>query len=220
MNSTEYYNWLKKFEKRTTSDDTFTPPKVYDVVREYVHNHIINLDNLNVVRPFYPSGDYTNLSQYDKNSIVIDNPPFSQITKICAFYQQQGVKFFLFAPALTSFSPSAKTMGLTHIIAPADIVYDNGAKVKTSFITNLAPKFKVKACPILHQALLAKQTQKPTLPKYQYSNHVLTVSKLNRLCVAGVEFEISADECVYISKLDSQKTHKKNFIWWWFFNIR
>lgn len=208
MNSQEYYDWLSKFEKRTTSDDTFTPPAVYDVVLDYVHNHVVNLDNLNVVRPFYPNGDYQAV-EYGKNDIVIDNPPFSIITPICKWYQEQGVKFFLFAPAMTTFSPSRKVNGLTHIIAPVSINYDNGANVATSFITNVTPHIKAKTAPNLYKALKAAQQPKASLPQYQYPYNVLMINDLQKLARKGVDFEIPANQCRMISQLDNQKTYKK-----------
>ena len=51
--------------------------------------------------------------------------------------------------------------------------------------------------------------QKPTLPKYQYPPNVLMVNNLNKLCRAGIEFSVSANESFFISQLDSQKSHKK-----------
>lgn len=206
MNSQEYYDWLSKFETKKTTDDTFTPPAVYDVVVDYVNNHIVNLDGLKVVRPFYPNGDYTDLSQYDDNSIVIDNPPFSIMSQICQFYQQHGIQFFLFAPALVVFSAFRLNKGLTAIIASATIEYANGAKVPTNFITNLTPHLTAKTAPELHQAL---QIKKANLPKYQYPANVVMVNTLQKLVKNGLDFEVSADNSCFISQLDSQKASKK-----------
>ena len=91
MTSEEYYNWLSKFEAKKTTDDCYTPPGVYDAVIEYVDKEVISLNGLNVVRPFYPGGDYQKDAQsYDDKTIVIDNPPFSIITPICKFYQENN----------------------------------------------------------------------------------------------------------------------------------
>lgn len=209
MNSNEYYNWLQKFEKRSTSDDTFTPPAVYDVVLDYVNKHILNLDGLTVVRPFYPNGDYQAHAQnYHENTVVIDNPPFSLLAKIIDFYSTNSIKFFLFAPALTVFN-SMRNRDYTAIIAPAKITYDNGAVVDTCFITNLLGDVRAITAPKLYNALKALEQQKPTLPKYQYPPNVLMVNDLNKLCRAGIEFGVGFDESVFISQLDSQKEHKK-----------
>lgn len=211
MNSQEYYNWLNKFEKRTTSDDTFTPPAVYDVVLDYVNQHILNLDDLTVERPFYPDGDYQAHAQnYDENTVVIDNPPFSILSKIIDFYLQNNIKFFLFAPAMTVFSPM-RNLNYTAIIAPSKITYDNGAVVGTAFVSNLCGDVRAMTAPTLYNALTALEKQKPTptLPKYQYPPNVLMTNNLQKLCRAGIEFSVSADESVFISQLDSQKSHKK-----------
>ena len=116
--SQEYYEWLSKFEAKKTTDDCYTPPGVYDAVIEYVGKEVISLDGLNVVRPFYPGGDYQKDAQsYDDKTIVIDNPPFSIITPICKFYQENNIKFFLFCPGLTALSTVATVQGLTVVIA-------------------------------------------------------------------------------------------------------
>ena len=209
MNSKEYYNWLQKFEKRSTSDDTFTPPAVYDIVLDYVDKHILNLDDKTVERPFYPDGDYQAHAQnYDENTVVIDNPPFSILSKIIDFYLQNNIKFFLFAPALTVLSPMRK-LNYTAIIAPAKICYDNGAMVDTAFVTNLCGSVRAMTAPALHNALKALEQQKPKLPKYQYPPNVLMVNSLNKLCQVGIEFSVSADESTFIGQLESQKEHKK-----------
>lgn len=210
MNSKEYYDWLQKFEKRNTSDDTFTPPLVYDIVLDYVNQHILNLDGLMIERPFYPDGDYqTHAQNYDENTVVIDNPPFSILAKIIDFYIANNIKFFLFAPALTVLN-SMINKSCTAIIAPASITYDNGAVVDTCFVTNLCGDVRAMTAPKLYNALNALEQQKPTLPKYQYPSNVLMVNDLKKLCKAGIEFSVSANESVFIGQLDNQKPHKKS----------
>ena len=209
MSSKEYYDWLQKFEKRNTSDDTFTPPAVYDAVLEYVNDHVLNLDGLTVVRPFYPDGDYQAHAQnYDENTVVIDNPPFSLSARIYKFYQEHNIKFFLFAPTMTVFA-SVRNRDCTAIIAPSKITYDNGAMVDTAFVTNLCGSVRAMTAPALHNALKALEQQKPKLPKYQYPPNVLMANSLNKLCQVGIEFSVSADESAFIRQLDSQKSHKK-----------
>ena len=56
---------------------------VYNV-SEYVEKRYgLNRDYF--VRPFYPGGDYENFV-YGENCVVVDNPPFSIISKIIRFY--------------------------------------------------------------------------------------------------------------------------------------
>lgn len=208
MNEQDYYEWLKKFETKKTTDDTYTPPLVYKVVYDYVGNELMPLDGLDVLRPFYPNGDYEAVD-YKDNSIVIDNPPFSILSKICRFYQRRGIRFFLFAPALTAFNLVRGINGVTVIVAPATITYDNGAVIETAFITNLSPNIKVKTAPSLSKALMATQQLKRKMPKYCYPDNVLMISQLQKLCKYNVDFEIMSDECCFIDYLEQQKSFGK-----------
>lgn len=210
MNSQEYFNWLSKFESKYGTDECFTPPAVYDVVLDYVNNHIISLDGLSVVRPFYPNGDYQKEAEnYDDNTIVIDNPPFSILAKIIDYYVANNIKFFLFAPALTVFSPMRKN-DCTAIIAPTEITYANGAVVNTAFVTNTLDGVRAITAPQLYKSLQdLENKEKRKLPKYCYPKNVLMVNELQKLCKAGIEFSIRVSESVWIDSLDSQKPYKK-----------
>lgn len=210
MDSQEYYDWLSKFEKRNTSDDTFTPPAVYDVVLDYVDKHIISLNGMTVERPFYPNGDYqAHAKNYDEKTLVIDNPPFSILSKIIDFYVANNIKFFLFAPALTVFT-TIKKRSATAIICNADIVYDNKARVRTAFVTNLCGDVVVKTAPELYQKFdELNEKNKVNLPKYEYPNHVLTVNRLQKMVKAGIYFEVTKNQCQNVGRLDSQKAYKK-----------
>ena len=133
MGSKTYEEFLDKFEVKKTTDDCYTPKNIYDAVAEYVEKRYeVSKDCF--VRPFYPGGDYENFP-YCENCVVVDNPPFSIISKIIGFYNSRGIKFFLFAPALTLLSPVCD--GYCGIAVGAAITYENGAKVSTSFATNL-----------------------------------------------------------------------------------
>ncbi|OZG51970.1 ParB-like nuclease [Pseudoscardovia suis] len=54
-------------------------------------------DDVPIVRPFWPGADYGRV-EYPGGCVVVDNPPFSILSKIIRFYQAHGVRFFLFAP--------------------------------------------------------------------------------------------------------------------------
>lgn len=132
----DYYEWIRKFEPKTT-DDCFTPPEVWDAVEQFVKKeYAFQVMGLTVARPFYPGGDYEN-EDY-RGCVVIDNPPFSQLSKIVRFYCHNNVKFFLFAPALTMCG-TAPDCDIMRLWTSADITYANGAKVRTGFLTNLEP---------------------------------------------------------------------------------
>lgn len=102
MKSKTYEEFVEKFKPKKTTDDCYTPPVVYDAVAGWVASEYgVNRDNF--VRPFYPGGDYENYD-YGKTAIVVDNPPFSILSKIVDFYISKNVPFFLFAPNLTLFN--------------------------------------------------------------------------------------------------------------------
>ena len=126
---TDHDAFVDKFEAKKTTDDCYTPLDIYNLVVEYVAENF-DLTHKKIIRPFYPGGDFEAVD-YCKNSVVIDNPPFSIISKIARFYIEKSVPFFLFAPHLTLFSAD---MDCTYIIVGASVAYGNGAIVKTSFL--------------------------------------------------------------------------------------
>lgn len=101
------------------------------VAREY------QLRAADFVRPFYPGGDYKRFD-YPDGCVVVDNPPFSLLAEIVAWYMRQGLRFFLFAPTLPLFSSSSSS-SCAALPCGVQITYDNGAQVNTSFLTNLEP---------------------------------------------------------------------------------
>ena len=128
----DYDAFLDKFEAKKTTDYCYTPKEVMDIVINYV-NEKYPLAGKKIIRPFFPGGDFESVD-YTNDMVVIDNPPFSIITKICKYYIANGVKFFLFCPHLTAF---VSDIDCTHIIASADITYENGATIKTAFVSNM-----------------------------------------------------------------------------------
>ena len=129
----EYDAFVKKFEPKKTTDDCYTPHKVYEAVAEWVAREY-KKDRAAFVRPFYPGGNYEEYA-YKESDIVVDNPPFSILSKIVRFYNEHGILFFLFAPHLTLFTNvDDQTTG---IITDNNITYENGANVHTAFLTNM-----------------------------------------------------------------------------------
>ena len=57
-NSEDYQKFLDKFKPVYTTDDCFTPPEVYEAVRKWVLAHYEIPEDREIVRPFYPGGDY------------------------------------------------------------------------------------------------------------------------------------------------------------------
>lgn len=135
----DYDGFVEKFKPKKTTDDCYTPPEVYDVVLKHVRETYNIADDVLIVRPFYPGGDYENYD-YPEGCVVVDNPPFSIFAKILNFYQSRGIRFFLFAPHLTGMYTTLSRNGVTFVCVNVDIRYANGAKVSTSFATNMSPE--------------------------------------------------------------------------------
>lgn len=154
----EYADFLEKFEEKHTSDDCFTPANIYEVVANYVAEKFgVSRDNF--VRPFYPGGDYEHFD-YPADCVVVDNPPFSIFSKICQFYKQNNIKFFLFAPGLTIMSTSAK-YNISAVCVGTTITYNNGAGIGTSFVTNMFETPCIMSEPQLCANLKKSQRREP-----------------------------------------------------------
>lgn len=199
-----YDMFIEKFKPKKTTDDCYTPPQVYDVIADWVCSEY-GVNKENFVRPFYPGGDYENY-EYKPTDIVVDNPPFSIEAQILNFYLERGIKFFLFAPALTLFS-SASAKSCCALCVRANITYDNGAKVPTSFVTNLEDT-AVRSAPSLKR-IIENLNLKKNLPKYKYPPEVLTAFKINYLSEHGVDFRLSRNDLLGIDRLDNQRKFKK-----------
>ena len=91
----DYDGFVEKFKPKKTTDDCYTPPEVYDVVLKHVREAYNIADDVPIVRPFYPGGDYEHYD-YPEGCVVVDNPPFSIFANILDFYQARGIRFFLF----------------------------------------------------------------------------------------------------------------------------
>jgi hypothetical protein len=201
----DYNGFVEKFEVKKTTDDCYTPDDVYKIVLDYVHENY-DLTDKEIIRPFFPGGDFE-IIEYSDNSVVIDNPPFSIISKICRFYISKKIPFFLFAPHLTLFSSN---IDCTHIVVGGNIIYENGANVKTSFLSNMFGNAKIIGNSELYKAFNdLNKRKKANLPKYEYPDHVLTVSQMSYIVERGISFTIDKEHAHHCSVLDDQKLHKK-----------
>ena len=104
----EYRAFVDKFKPKKTTDDCYTPPEIYEVVKNWACREY-GIDPSCIVRPFWPGASYEDYD-YPEGCVVLDNPPFSIITKICTDYMRAGIRFFLFAPYLTNFSGGVLTL--------------------------------------------------------------------------------------------------------------
>lgn len=202
-----YAEFVDKFKPKLTTDDCYTPPKVYDAVLGFVRT-IADIESAEVVRPFFPGGDYQDLGQYPKGCVVVDNPPFSILSKIIRFYCRNGIRFFLFGPGLTLFT--AADCDVTYIISDSNIEYENGAKVRTGFITNLVPDLRIWLCPELRDAIEdAQDGEDKTKRGFVYPDNIVTAATLQTIVKRGVELKIRKRSCRYVGNSESFKQMKR-----------
>ena len=199
-NKNDYEAFVDKFKPKLTTDDCYTPAPVYDAVLAWVRKNC-DIAGCNILRPFYPGGDFEAV-EYGPDDVVVDNPPFSIITPIVRWYTERGIRFFLFAPHLTVFQPGKYC---TSIVCEADVRYENGALVNTSFVSNLFGDTLLMSAPDLYQELEAVQEEKARrLPKYIYPAHVLRVTDVAKYTRRGISFVLRKRDGRFVSKLDLQ----------------
>ena len=216
----DYDGFVGKFEPKKTTDDCYTPPEVYDAVLGYCVERF-GVDPAKAVRPFYPGGDYETF-EYPHGCCVVDNPPFSILSKIVDFYVSRSVPFFLFAPSITCFWPLSRHPGkVTALLCDSDVTYENGARVRTAFLTSLLPGVACESEPALGRlvgdaadAAKARMGIKRAvpLPKYVFPDSVLTAARLQWMAGHGEPLRVMADECVFIRSLDAMMSAGKSGI--------
>lgn len=199
----DYEGFVEKFEAKKTTDDCYTPVEVYNEVLAWVREQC-DLEGCRIVRPFYPGGDYE-MEDYQPGDVVVDNPPFSIITKIVQWYQKKGIRFFLFGPHLTIFQPGKYC---TTVLTKAEITYANGAVVSTSFVSNMLGDWGIIGAGDLTERL-ARLQPKVGLPKYEYPANVISAAMLGKYLKCGITFRIKRDEMEYHATLDAQRQHGK-----------
>lgn len=136
--SETYEAFVEKFKPKKTTDDCYTPPDVYEVVKDFAVTQWWReqKEEPSLMRPFYPGGDYEN-ECYPENAFVVDNPPFSIFARILDFYLERNIRFFLFYDCRSLFSPLRKNRRVSFVISDLAICYENGAGVNTAFVTNI-----------------------------------------------------------------------------------
>lgn len=186
MTAEEYFEWLGKFEKKYTTDECYTPPAVYENIKNYVVK-FFGLEDKTIERPFYPNGDFKKAAEsYDENSVVIDNPPFSRAVEILTYYNSNKISYFLFAN-LKTFLGLIKT-GASIWFAPVTIEYSKGINVATAFVTNL----EEEQCIRLNPDLVIRSTARKKEP-LNYPMNVYNFSHFSRLCRLGLNEVIAVN---------------------------
>lgn len=200
--SPEYAAFVEKFKLKKTTDDCYTPDNIYATVRDWACARY-GIDPASIVRPFWPGGDYERFD-YPDGCFVLDNPPFSFISKIVRFYMRHGVRFLLFAPALSLFT--APESGANYLCCGETITYANGAQVATSFVTSEGD-YLLETVPALNRLLrdadaLNRRKKVKQVRKYSMPPDVATAARLNWLGIHGEAFRVRRSDAVFIRDLD------------------
>ena len=206
----EYAAFVEKFKPKKTTDDCYTPENVFQAVAGWAAREY-SFDEERIVRPFWPGGDYERFD-YPDGCVVCDNPPFSILTQIMNFYNNHGVRFFLFAPSLTV---PIRDFRNCAIVSDSDITYENGAVVRTAFITNMEPEYIMRTAPELHDAVKAEndkneKAKKKHLPKYIYPDAIITAAICQKYAHYGIDFCVRKADAAFIGTLDAQRATGKS----------
>jgi len=203
-NSKSYDEFVDKFKPRHTTDDCFTPSNIYAVVLDWAAKKY-GFDPFCVVRPFCPGGDYQAFD-YAPDDVVVDNPPFSIVSKIVKWYNEHGILFFLFCQGLSPFNLISDKKS-TFISVGTSIIFDNGAKVNVGFVTNMGGDVLFETASDLHDALedvnkqnVSKTSKKVT--KYRHPTETITSCGLNYLTAHHTPFKVSKHDAEFIRNLD------------------
>ena len=208
----DYEAFIKKFEAKKTTDDCYTPQPIYDVILDYVFEKGNLPEDTEIVRPFYPGGDYQ-AEEYPEGCVVVDNPPFSILAKVVSFYASRNIRFFLFAPALTLFSSVASTL-CSKIICGLNITYANKAQISTSFLTNIWGDRAIIVDGDLYKRLEAVNEAKATaqVQKLAYPDCIVTSARLNKIPKQGVSLTIPYEEMRRVTKIGKNDIFGGGFI--------
>ena len=193
-----------------TPDEWYTPPAVYDAVLDYAVDRY-NLQDKHIVRPFIPSGDYQRYV-YDKNDVVIDNPPFSITTKIVNWYIDNNIPFFLFINGLYAVSLSRGLPGKASVIVTNanGSFYNKGSEksIKLGFVTNLEPKNIILRGDATLTNRLNGLVKKKTFKRFRYPANFLKNNDILTALQRNVELQLTTDNCLFEDNLDYHKSQR------------
>lgn len=200
----EYEEWIKGFEVPHTTDECHTPVPLYNALLTYFLKKY-NLKDKNIIRPFYPGGDFENYP-YSEGDVVFDNPPFSLTARIIRFYTSQNIPFIIFLPAQTCLHYAHLC---TLIIPREQMTFSNGARVAVAFATNLTPEIVAESDPELEEVLKKvekERAQKKARPSYDYPPETLSFSKIATFSNAGVPYKLErTNYLIFIKKLNGRE---------------
>ena len=193
-----------------TTDECYTPPAVYDTVLDYAVDRY-HLQGKHIVRPFIPGGDYQKYV-YDKNDVVIDNPPFSITIKIVNWYIDHNIPFFMFINGLYGVSLSRGLSGkATVIVTNANgSFYNKGSEksIKLGFVTNLEPKNIILRGDATLTNRLNGLVKKKTFKRFRYPDNFLKNNDILTALQRNVELQLTTDNCLFEDNLDYHKSQR------------
>ncbi len=202
----DYEGYVAKFqeERPKTTDDTFTPPDVFDAVVGWLRKHGKIAEDTAIVRPFYPGGDFE-AADYPDGCAVVDNPPFSMLARIVKWYIARNVPFFLFAPGLTigNYFRYCNT-----VIVDTNITFENNAHINISFVSNMFGDAVAIAAGDLQRSIEACPSQRKEVKKpasYAYPHNVVTPQMMRNIAGGGGWFEIGRQEVEIIGKVGGKE---------------
>lgn len=198
--SRDYATFVKKFEesKAHTTDDCLTPPELYDAVLSWCMERYRIPETARIVRPFYPGGDYEALA-YEPGDVVIDNPPFSIMSRIVRFYEEKGVPFVLFCQGQTAASATRLRPGLTIVLTGASPVYANGATVMLALVTNLSPETRVELAATLARRIRALYPYPKEIKSHKFPPGITNSARLGTMA-KFLDYRVR--EADYIDRVD------------------
>lgn len=197
-----YEEFISKFReenKPRTTDDVMTPWPVYCAVRDYVIKKFRIPEDWEILRPFYPGGNFEAVDYSGGKKVVIDNPPFSKLSKILRFYEEREIPFFLFSDGKTVFCRLHSNPNHS-VIFGAKILYRQRVDVFSAFEINLLKPYTVCADSTLFEAVKAAcpPRAKGARKFYQWPRNVIIFSTLNRIAEHGKYFLIPPDEKEFV----------------------
>ena len=197
MSKNETYDeFVNKYKPKLTTDDCYTPPKIYSVILDWVKKYYGV--NERIIRPFNPNDDYKKYNY--SNTVVVDNPPFSRLAEIIDYYLDNNVKFFLFAPSLTCFNYLGKNRKVCILPIDVNITYENGARIPTGFITNLENN-AININSELYK-LIKNCHEDKSQRKINHSYDYICIGNCNKLAKRGIDFKIKSFK-EYVRKKDN-----------------
>ena len=207
----EYAEFLQKFERKKTTDDCYTPENIYGAVLDWAARRY-GFDKAAAVRPFWPDSDYQ-LFDYPDGCVVVDNPPFSILSKIVRFYLARHIHFFLFAPGLSSIVAGGKA---NTVCVGGDIEYANGAKVNTGFVTDLGGT-AIETAPDLSREIrrINNENRKKKTKQVRclsFPDEVMTAARGKYLAVHGVRFAVKREDAVFSTEACGEKIYGNCFL--------